>query len=59
MRDWTDPFSSKVLCVMECMEVDAEYVIKIEDRPFPDSLLSFMYYDVNQWEDRFMKWSAR
>ena len=44
---------------MECMEVDAEYVIKIGDRPFPDSLLSFMYYDVNQWEDRFMKWSAR
>ena len=22
-------------------------------RPFSDSLLSFVYYDVNQWEDRF------
>lgn len=26
---------------------------KIADRPFPDSLLSFVYYDVNQWEPRF------
>ena len=30
-----------------CKEGDAEYVIKIADRPFPDSLLSFVYYDIN------------
>ena len=36
-----------------CKEGDAEYVIKIADRPFPDSLLSFVYCDVNQWEPRF------
>ena len=36
-----------------CKEGDAEYVVKIADRPFPDSLLSFVYYDVNQWEPRF------
>ena len=38
---------------LECKEGNAEYVIKIAGRPFPDSLLSFVYYDVNQWEDRF------
>ena len=38
---------------LECKEGNAEYVIKIADRPFPDSLLSFVYYDVNQWEPRF------
>lgn len=27
--------------------------IKIADRPFPDSLLTFLYYDVNQWEPQF------
>ena len=32
-----------------CKEGDAEYVIKIADRPFPDSLLSFVYYDINSW----------
>lgn len=26
---------------------------KITDCPFPDSLLSFMYYDINLWEPRF------
>ena len=26
---------------------------KITDCPFPDSLLSFMYYDINSWEPRF------
>ena len=26
---------------------------KIADRPFPDSLLSFVYYDINSWELRF------
>ena len=36
-----------------CKEGDAEYVIKIADRPFPDSLLSFVYYDINSWEPRF------
>ena len=38
---------------LECKEGNAEYVIKIADRPFPDSLLSFVYYDANQWEPRF------
>ena len=38
---------------LECKEGNAEYVVKIADRPFPDSLLSFVYYDVNQWEPRF------
>ena len=38
---------------LECKEGDAEYVIKIADRPFPDSLLSFVYYDINSWEQRF------
>ena len=32
---------------LECKEGNAEYVIKIADRPFPDSLLSFVYYDIN------------
>ena len=36
-----------------CKEGDAEYVMKIADRPFPDSLLSFVYYDINSWELRF------
>ena len=40
---------------LECRENDAEYAIKIADRPFPDSLLSFVYYDVNQWENRFQE----
>ena len=26
---------------------------KIADRPFPDSLLSSVYYDINSWEPRF------
>ena len=38
---------------LECKDGNAEYVAKIADRPFPDSLLSFVYYDVNQWEPRF------
>ena len=38
---------------LECKDGNAEYVIKIAGRPFPDSLLSFVYYDVNQWEPRF------
>ena len=38
---------------LECKEGNAEYVIKIADRPFPDSLLSFVYYDINSWELRF------
>ena len=38
---------------LECKEGNAEYVIKITDRPFPDSLLSFVYYDINSWEPRF------
>ena len=38
---------------LEYKEGDAEYVIKIADRPFPDSLLSFVYYDINSWEPRF------
>lgn len=38
---------------LECKDGNAEYVIKIADRPFPDSLLSFVYYDVNSWEPRF------
>ena len=38
---------------LECKEGDAEYFIKIADRPFPDSLLSFVYYDINSWEPRF------
>ena len=38
---------------LECKERTAEYVIKIAGHPFPDSLLSFVYYDVNQWEPRF------
>ena len=38
---------------LECKEGNAEYVIKIADRPFPDSLLSFVYYDINSWEPRF------
>ena len=38
---------------LEYKEGDAEYVIKIAGRPFPDSLLSFVYYDINSWEARF------
>ena len=38
---------------MECKDGNAEYVVKIADRPFPDSLLSFVYYDINSWEPRF------
>ena len=38
---------------LECKEGNAEYVVKIADRPFPDSLLSFVYYDINSWEPRF------
>ena len=38
---------------LEYKEGDAEYVIKIADGPFPDSLLSFVYYDINSWEPRF------
>ena len=38
---------------LACRENDAEYAIKTADRPFPDSLLSLVYYDVNQWEPRF------
>lgn len=38
---------------LECKEGNAEYVVKIADRPFPDSLLSFVYYDINSWELRF------
>ena len=38
---------------LECKEGNAEYVIKLADRPFPDSLLSFVYYDINSWEPRF------
>ena len=38
---------------MECKDGNAEYVAKIADRPFPDSLLSFVYYDINSWELRF------
>ena len=38
---------------LECREGNAEHSIKIADRPFPDSLLSFVYYDVNSWEPRF------
>ena len=38
---------------LECKDGDAEYIIKIADRPFPDSLLSFVYYDINSWEPRF------
>ena len=38
---------------LECKDGNAEYVIKIADRPFPDSLLSFVYYDINSWEPRF------
>ena len=38
---------------LECKEGNAEYVAKIADRPFPDSLLSFVYYDINSWEPRF------
>ena len=38
---------------LECKDGNAEYVAKIADHPFPDSLLSFVYYDVNQWEPRF------
>ena len=38
---------------LEYKEGDAEYVIKIAGRPFPDSLLSFVYYDINSWEPRF------
>ena len=30
---------------LECKDGNAEYVAKIADRPFPDSLLSFVYYD--------------
>ena len=41
------------LDALERRENDAEYVIKIAGRPFPDSLLSFVYYDVNSWEPRF------
>ena len=37
---------------LECKEGNAEYVIKIAGRPFPDSLLSFVYYDINSWEPR-------
>ena len=37
---------------LECKEGNAEYSIKIADRPFPDSLLSFVYYDINSWEPR-------
>lgn len=40
---------------LEFRENDAEYVIKIVVPPFPDSLLSFVYYDINQWENRFQK----
>ena len=35
---------------LECKEGNAEYVVKIADRPFPDSLLLFVYYDINSWE---------
>ena len=28
---------------LECKDGNAEYVIKLADRPFPDSLLSFVY----------------
>ena len=38
---------------LECKDGNAEYVAKIADRPFPDSLLSFVYYDINSWEPRF------
>ena len=38
---------------LECKEGNAEYSVKIADRPFPDSLLSFVYYDINSWEPRF------
>ena len=38
---------------LERKEGNAEYSIKIADRPFPDSLLSFVYYDINSWEPRF------
>ena len=38
---------------LECTEGNAEYVVKIADRPFPDSLLSFAYFDLRQWEDKF------
>ena len=38
---------------LECKDGKAEYDIKIADRPFPDSLLSFVYYDINSWEPRF------
>ena len=38
---------------LECKDGNAEYVIKLADRPFPDSLLSFVYYDINSWEPRF------
>ena len=38
---------------LECKEGNAEYVIKLADRPFPDSLLAFVYYDINSWEPRF------
>ena len=38
---------------LECKDGNAEYVAKIADRPFPDSLLSFVYYDINSWERRF------
>ena len=38
---------------LACKEGNAEYVVKIADRPFPDSLLSFVYYDINSWEPRF------
>ena len=38
---------------LECKDGNAEYAIKLADRPFPDSLLSFVYYDINSWEARF------
>ena len=38
---------------LECKDGNAEYAIKLADRPFPDSLLSFVYYDINSWEPRF------
>ena len=37
---------------LECKEGNAEYSIKIADRPFPGSLLSFVYYGINSWEPR-------
>ena len=37
---------------LECKEGNAEYSIKIADCPFPGSLLSFVYYDINSWEPR-------